>query len=289
MQTEKNLEQLIKSSISHSFDRIENYDIHYVKVGKGPPLILLHGLNIGWGQWYKNIDFFSKWYTVYAVDIPGSGRSTKIDYFTADFGEIAEVLQKFFIKNRLFNSRIISHSMSSWYATKISLNPIINVRKIIFVDPLGFTTSVPSKQKFLSFAPIARLLSKTVMSPTKQHLKQFLQESHFNQNTLEDVLIDYVHESIHYNKLSHPFSLLHRIIGFYSVRKEFQIGTDLSKLRIPIHIISGEEDLLVKSSELIKTISHLKNITFDILPHIGHVPPIECHDDFHRISHKFLQ
>jgi len=200
-----------------------------------------------------------------------------------------EILKKFIKKNKIVNPYIISHSMSSWYATKIALDKTMNVQKIIFVDPLGFTISVPKKQKLLSFALVAKLISHTAMSPTKQHIKQFLQESHFNPNTLEDDFIDYVHESIHLNTLTHPFSLLHRIVGFHKIRKDFLLNLDVSKLHIPIHIISGAEDPLIDSDELIKAITPLTMVSYDILPNVGHVPPIENHKDFHLLSRRFLR
>ena len=49
--------------------------IAYHKSGKGDPIILIHGLGLSAECWYKQISFLKKDYTVYALDLPGHGKS----------------------------------------------------------------------------------------------------------------------------------------------------------------------------------------------------------------------
>ena len=51
--------------------------VRYFKMGTGPPLILVHGLGSASVNWYKNIAGLSKSNTVYAVDLPGHGKTYK--------------------------------------------------------------------------------------------------------------------------------------------------------------------------------------------------------------------
>ena len=49
--------------------------IAFYKSGKGDPIILIHGLGLSAECWYKQISFLKKDYTVYALDLPGHGKS----------------------------------------------------------------------------------------------------------------------------------------------------------------------------------------------------------------------
>ena len=49
--------------------------IHFIKKGQGPNLIFLHNGGGFHEIWEKQIDFFSKKYTCYAIDLMGFGES----------------------------------------------------------------------------------------------------------------------------------------------------------------------------------------------------------------------
>jgi len=49
--------------------------VHYLDVGAGPPVVLVHGLASAWSVWYHTLPALSAHYRVIAVDLPGFGRS----------------------------------------------------------------------------------------------------------------------------------------------------------------------------------------------------------------------
>lgn len=49
--------------------------LHYVHGGSGAPLILLHGGHGGWTHWIANLPQLAQAHTVFALDMPGFGRS----------------------------------------------------------------------------------------------------------------------------------------------------------------------------------------------------------------------
>src|SRR5215471_18834743 len=50
-------------------------DLHYLQVGSGPPLVLLHGLFGHHFCWRLNLQALAARHTVLAIDIPGFGES----------------------------------------------------------------------------------------------------------------------------------------------------------------------------------------------------------------------
>jgi pimeloyl-ACP methyl ester carboxylesterase len=57
--------------------KIDNHTIHYVEMGNGFPLVLLHGGANDWRGWKKNIVALAQRYRVIAPDVVGFGRSDK--------------------------------------------------------------------------------------------------------------------------------------------------------------------------------------------------------------------
>ena len=49
--------------------------IAYHKTGKGPAIILIHGLGLRSESWIEQIKILKKDYTVYSIDLPGHGKS----------------------------------------------------------------------------------------------------------------------------------------------------------------------------------------------------------------------
>lgn len=55
----------------------QGLQLHYCRLGQGPPIVLLHGLGLSHLEWEKNIETLTRYGTVYALDLPGFGASDK--------------------------------------------------------------------------------------------------------------------------------------------------------------------------------------------------------------------
>jgi len=100
-------------SENHAPGRIVDLDgrrTHYVEAGQGPPVILIHGFNHDLNTWNANIDAFSRCFKVYAVDLWGSGFSTRtpMDY---GFPLFAEQIRSFMDYLDIPRAHLVGHSM----------------------------------------------------------------------------------------------------------------------------------------------------------------------------------
>ena len=75
------------------WDRVEHHNadssgvkIHYVALGKGPLIVMIHGFPDFWYTWRKQMDALSARYRVVAVDRPGSGYSVRTPGASAALG-----------------------------------------------------------------------------------------------------------------------------------------------------------------------------------------------------------
>nr|WP_211207292.1 alpha/beta hydrolase [Stackebrandtia nassauensis] len=59
----------------HKFAKVDDVRMHYVKGGKGTPVVLIHGWPQTWYSWWPIMPELAKHHTVYAIDLPGLGDS----------------------------------------------------------------------------------------------------------------------------------------------------------------------------------------------------------------------
>src|SRR5262249_12610049 len=62
-----------------SFIRVQNVDVHWVELGAGPPLVLLHGLCDSHRTWLRIAPLLARNRRVLMPDLPGHGLSSRPD------------------------------------------------------------------------------------------------------------------------------------------------------------------------------------------------------------------
>lgn len=284
---EKDLADAIFPGIDIKKIKIGNYDINYAKVGSGPPLVLVHGANIGWGQWHLNILALAEHFTVYAIDLPGSGGSTKINYNTLNLEKDFVDVVRLMVRSLNINEyHFIGHSIGAWVGLKLAMGGKIN--KMILVNPLGLSNYMPFKYRPISIPFVANLISRTVMRPNKKNMKKFLQSVLWGSYSLSDVFVDYFYEGVNKDKISHPLSLISRLSGFFKMKDELVLVKDLDKVKSPTLVIVGDRDPLISQDSVRKNISMLSNAHLEVFTDTGHVALLEKSDQFNKVAINFL-
>src|SRR5215469_6388454 len=65
------------TQFSHGTILLDEVRLHYVTVGGGDPVVLLHGWPQTWYEWRRIIPLLAKYYIVIAPDLRGLGDSSK--------------------------------------------------------------------------------------------------------------------------------------------------------------------------------------------------------------------
>lgn len=116
--------------------KVKGLDIHYKRLGEGPPVILLHGHGNDWHEWRNNVTHIALDHQVYALDTPGFGMSQRYELpltvpwsvdFLADFMDILGIPQ----------ASLIGHSLGGLVAVSFALRFPDRVSRLALVDSAG--------------------------------------------------------------------------------------------------------------------------------------------------------
>lgn len=165
-------------------------NLFYREKGEGEPLILLHGNGEDHSYFINQIEYFSSFYRVIAIDTRGHGKSPVGDApFT--LSQFSEDLNSFFIKMNIEKAHILGFSDGGNIAVLFSLKYPEKVKSLILnganIYPSGLKLSVLASVVFSWLAlGIICLFDKK-----KIHLKNLyflmVKEPHINPEELKQI------------------------------------------------------------------------------------------------------
>ena len=119
-------------------------DIFYKKLGSGPPLLLVHGIGAGCSshEWRGVIASFAEKHTVYALDLPGFGKSDKPDLtYTPELylGWLDRFCREVLgVGDGRGEADVIATSLSAALIIGLSQRDPLLFHRLVLVAPTGF-------------------------------------------------------------------------------------------------------------------------------------------------------
>lgn len=112
----------------------EGVRLYYEEAGSGDPLVLIHGASQDTLSWHDNIPHLAKTHKVYAVDLPGHGKSELVDRRpTTDSAEFARLIAGFLAEKQIENAILIGHSLGGGVSIVTSIACPERVRAVVSV------------------------------------------------------------------------------------------------------------------------------------------------------------
>ena len=250
-------------SVEPQFATIGAHRIFYTMAGPEDsgtaPVVLIHGYGGDAATWLFNIDAIAADHPVFAIDLPGHGRSSKS---TGD-GSItllAGVVAGFLSFIEADAAHLVGHSLGAAVACELaSTNPEL-VRSLTLLAPAGLSNTINSE--FLSVFATAN--SRRELKPAMDALfadKSLVTRGLLNE-TLKSLRIDGVREAL--QAIEKSCFAQGKQINRYD---DFLNSTD-----IPTLIIVGEKDDIVPAPEA----SDANVIHLNIILGVGHMPQLEA-------------
>lgn len=152
-----------------SFVEIDGVRLHVRDEGRGPALLMIHGLGGQMAHFdYGAVRELAKRYRVVTVDRPGSGHSTRPEGVPADLATQARLLAALIERLGLERPTVVGHSLGGATALTLALEHPKHVGALALVAPLTHSPeSVPPAFRALTIetAWLRRLFAATLAVP----------------------------------------------------------------------------------------------------------------------------
>ncbi|MEV6277290.1 alpha/beta hydrolase [Nocardia sp. NPDC051832] len=108
--------------------------LNHHRVGKGEPLILVHGVGSRWQVWEPIIDRLAESFEVIAVDLPGFGESAPLPRTTVD--TLTDALADFLAAQGIERPHLAGNSMGGLITLNLAARGL--ARSVTAYSPIGF-------------------------------------------------------------------------------------------------------------------------------------------------------
>lgn len=137
--------------------------LHYESIGRGQPIILLHGWINSWDVWRDSMIALARTgnYRVYALDFWGFGDSAKGEYASPvsfQLTDYVEMVHQFMSALGIQRAPVFGHSMGGTVALLMALTYSERVRRIAIVGSPIFGKSLNPFLQLAGYGTIARLI-----------------------------------------------------------------------------------------------------------------------------------
>ena len=253
------------------------FKLHYRELGRGPTVVLLHGLGGDGRRWERNIGPLSRDFRVIALDQIGFGQSDKPP---ANYGNrmLSEFLSRFLAAIGVAKVSLIGNSMGAQVALHAAArNPAV-VDRLVLVSGGNVTRAgAPPPPRM---APERQRLMNGVTSEETRELLGLL-----------------VHDkSLITNRMVDDTLMTHLKSG-YAIGKILEAGPNLNALseeevrtvRTPTLIIWGKDDEMTGPAAADRLAAIIPGGRKLIIDNAGHMPQWEQPDEFNRVVTEFLK
>jgi len=260
--------------------------IHYIRQGKGQPVLLLHGWPGFWYDWRRVIPELAKYADVIAPDFRGFGDSDKPDrpaaetYTPQTFTEdMVALLDQLGIEKTI----VVAHDIGATVAQYMARTIPDRIDSLVLLNPpypgIGARRFEPSAQKECWYQHLHNLpWSDQMIGYNRDTVRLYL--SHFYDHWVgrkEAILPDELNAII--DKYSRP-GAIRSSIAYYRARssmrgKEAESSPQSIIIQQPTIVLWGEADPVIPSVWSDRLHEYFSDLTLHLLPGVGHFVPIE--------------
>lgn len=259
-------------------------NVHYLEMGKGKPLIMIHGGGSHASEWINIMKPLAEHFHLYAVDRPGHGLTDPFNYRGVVYRKVAiSFVRSFMDALGLEKTFLMGNSMGGYFSIVFTMEHPERVEKLLLIGaPAGVNRWIPFMLRLLGWKGVNQLLLKTVAKPGFSSMKNIHKQilvadiDHLSKNYLEHC---------YYNSVLPGYqqaftSMLENVLTLRGWRKDLYLGEQLYRLQVPVRFIWGTEDAFEKPVTGRKKASAIEDYKFEVVENAGHCPwldqPEQC-------------
>ncbi len=246
--------------------------IHYVDVGAGPTVILLHGLADDVGVWGAVMPALAAKHRVIALDQVGFGRSDKplLNYRVSTF---VDFLDGFLNELKIKRASLVGNSLGGWVAADFALKHPDRIERLVLSDAAGYAALAKTMDpRALNALRLASREDIRYLGPLTFRDKRFYED------------VDLAFKQRVAAGDSYTVSQL-----LDSMRRgENVLDGRLGAMEKPTLILWGRDDKLIPVNFAARFNKEINASRLRIIDGCGHMPHVECPEKFNDALLQFL-
>ena len=228
------------------------------QAGEGEPLVLLHGLGMSSALWINQTPVFSQRFHTVAVDLRGFGQSSRpdrpgdyaIDILAEDIAELIKRLE-------LGRCHVLGTSMGGFIGQALALaHP--NLCRSLILCHTAPRMSIPSDV-------LARRVEALGNMPLEEYAEIVVEQA-CSSNASQELRAWVARLIARNDKRTYTQVMTEGL-------REFDVSTELDKIRIPTLVITGEQDQVLPKEggeEIARLISGAMLVEIEAVGHLGY-------------------
>ena len=260
------------SGVRSAYAQAGPHRLRYLEAGSGPPLVLVHGLGSNAMQeWGRLMAPLGRLYHVYALDLPGFGRSERPAAAAYGIPMQVEAVRCFMAAVGVSKGRVAGVSMGGWIVARLAGEHPELVERLVVIAPAGMrpTDSAPIPAEVLfprDEAGVRRLAAAVRHKPPA--MPSFLVRDILERRLREEWIVRRALESM-------------------AAGRDWLDGT-LGRAEMPVLIIWGKQDSLIPVAYAAPLQAEFPHAELKVLDGCGHVLIADCPEAFDREMTAFL-
>ncbi len=253
-----------------AFATVRGMQVHYRVQGKGPVLVLLHGMASSLHTWEDWVAVLEKEYTVVTLDLPGwglTGPDPQKRYRTADQVDFLKAFTSQLGLTRFF---LGGNSMGGNFAWNYALRYPADVLGLILVDAAG-APPVKAQQggrpSYFSVVETPVLSGYFSKATPKAVFRSLLKQVYADDTKLTPALVDRYYALM--RREGNRQAFIDRVAQRDGQTNRFD---DLKTLELPVLILWGAKDAWIPVSDAHRFLKQLPHASLVVFEHLGHVP-----------------
>ncbi len=230
-------------------------------------LLFIHGAMGTHLQWDNQIQFFSKNFQVFAVDLPGHGRSDH-PQDEISINKYSTIISDIIARLDLDKPVVCGHSMGGAIGLQLAIDR---------PNQLGALVLVGTGAKLGVHPDIL----KAFRTNCREAIEQFLGPWAFSKNANQDMIRAVIQQLIEINPTI--------AVADWEACDAFDCRDRLEELQLPTLIIVGDEDKLTPVWYSEYLLKQIRGSTLEKIPEAGHYVMLEKSGEFNKVMRSFLE